>query len=461
MPNSRNREINMCAGPLAPKILMFSLPLMAAGVLQLMFQAVNMVVVGRFRGSDALAAVGATFTLTELLLFVFMGLATGANVLVARYYGAKDNEGIEITVHTAVAASLVGGVFIGICGILLTEPLLRLTGTPESIIGLSAVYMKIYFAGLPIIALYNFGSAILRAVGDTKSPLYFLSLAGVLNVGLNLFFVLCLGMSVAGVAIASVMAQGLAAALVLRTLMKSRGAYAVRLRKLRIDWRKLWMIAKIGVPEGLQGMMFGISNVLIQSSINSFDIDVGAGNTAAINIEGFLYAALNALPQAAIAFTGQNMGAQKYDNVRRIYFSCCGFVLLVSAVLCTLTVVFRTPLISIYDATEPVVLQTGALRLLIICSTYAVLSLNNTTCGVMRGMGASLLPAIVCFMGICVFRVVWVETVFRIYRSYMTLMLSYPISWGITLAVNVLCLYIVKKRIIGRMEPGAARLQAS
>lgn len=439
----------MCSRPLAPKILRFSVPLMMSGIMQLMFFAVNMVVVGRFRGSDALAAVGATFTLTELLLFVFMGLATGANVLVARYCGAKDNEGIEKTVHTAITASLIGGVVIGIIGILVSKPLLRMTGTPDNIIDQSAVFMRIFFAGLPTIALYNFGSAILRAVGDTKSPLFYLSIAGVLNVGLSLFFVIGLNMSIAGVATASVIAQSLSAGLVLRALVKSKSAYALRLRELRIDWSKLLMMVKIGVPEGLQGMMFGISNVLIQSSINSFGTDVIAGNTAAISIEGFVYAALNAFPQAAISFTGQNIGAQKFTNINRIFFLCCSMALLAASVLCTLMVVFRVPLIGIYESSAKV-LEIGALRLFVIGIAYVLISLNNITAGVMRGMGASLLPAIVCFLGICVFRVVWVETVFQVHRSFLTLMLSYPISWVITLSVNVACLYVVKKKIIAR-----------
>jgi putative MATE family efflux protein len=448
---AKQREIDMCSGPLVPKILRFCVPLMISGIMQLTFSAVNMIVIGRYRGSDALAAVGATFNLTELLLFGFMGLATGANVLVARYYGAKDKEGIEKTVHTAIKASVIGGIIIGILGGLLSKPLLILTGTPAGIIDQSAVFMRIYFIGLPIIALYNFGSAILRAVGDTKSPLYFLSAAGVLNVGLNLFFVLVLNMSVAGVAIASVIAQGLSAGLVLRALIKSEAAYAIRLRELRIDWSKLWMMIKIGVPEGLQGLMFGISNVLIQSSINSFGTDVIAGNTAAISIEGFIFAALNAFPQAAISFTGQNMGASKFKNINRIFFTCSGMVMLASAVLCTLTIIFRVPLISLYEA-SPKVMATASLRLFVICIAYFLIALVNITSGVMRGMGASLLPAIVCLMGICVFRVIWVETAFQVYRTYLTLLLSYPISWVITLAVNILCLFIVKKRIIGRLQ---------
>ncbi len=440
------REIDMCTDPLVPKLLIFSAPLMLSGILQLTFTAVNMVIVGRFRGSSALAAVGATFNVIELLLFVFMGLATGANVLVARYYGARDAEGMKQTVHTAITASLAGGVLIGLAGILLTRPLLILTGTPEDIIDQASVYMRIYFAGLPVISLYNFGGAVLRGVGDTKSPLYFLSAAGVINVGLNLFFVLGLGMSVAGVAVASVIAQSVSAGLVLRQLMRSGGDYAVSLRHLRLHAQKLGMMAKIGIPEGLQGMMFGISNVLIQTSINSFGTDVIAGNTAAINIEGFIFATLNALPQAAIAFTGQNMGARKYGNITRIFFICCGLVVVSSAVMCTAAVLLRAPLLSIY-ASEPAVLETGALRILVICSSYVLLCLNNVTTGTMRGMGYSVLPAVVCLIGICVLRVVWVETVFQLHRSYLNLMLSYPISWAITLTANLVCLFIVKRRI--------------
>jgi putative MATE family efflux protein len=453
------REMDMCTGPLIPKLLVFSAPLMLSGIIQLTFTAVNMVIVGRYRGSDALAAVGATFTVIELLLFIFMGLATGANVLVARYFGAKDKDGMERTVHTAVTASVSGGFIIGIIGILLTPALLRLTGTPEDIIAQATVYMRIYFIGLPFISLYNFGGAILRAVGDTKSPLYFLSIAGVVNVGLNLFFVLGLGMSVAGVAIASVIAQGVSASLVLRRLVTTKGDYAVNLRRLRLDFGKLGMMAKIGIPEGFQGMMFGISNVLIQSSINSFGTDVIAGNTAAINIEGFIFATLNALPQAAIAFTGQNMGARTYKNIMRIYFICCGLVLVLSAVMCSAAVLFRVPLLRIF-ATNPAVLDIGALRILVICSSYFLICLVNVTTGTMRGMGYSLLPAIVCLIGICVLRVVWVETVFQIHRTFLNLMLSYPISWVITLAANLVCLYFVRRRVLTPLPEESETLES-
>ena len=282
-----------------------------------------------------------------------------------------------------------------------------------------------------------------------------MSLAGILNVGLTLIFVLVFGAGIGGVSLASVLSQGLAAALVLRSLMRRNAAYAIRLKRLRIDWRKLAMIAKIGVPEGFQGMMFAVSNVLIQSSINSFGTDVIAGNTAAIGIEGFIFAALSALPQAAIAFTGQNMGAQNFKSINRIYAICCAIAIIASAVMCSVMVAARVPLVSIFSS-SPEVIAPAALRLLVIGIGYFLIISNNITAGMMRGMGASLLPAIVCFMGICVFRIVWVETVFPVYRSFLTLLLSYPISWIITLAVDILCFVIVKRRIIGRALESAA-----
>jgi putative MATE family efflux protein len=441
----------MCAGPLAPKIFRFCGPLMLSGLLQITFMTVNMIVVSQFRGKDAMAAIGATFNLTELLLFVFMGLSTGANVLVARNIGAKDNEGVEKTVHTAIAASLAGGLIFGVIGLFLSKPLLSLTGTPADIIDQSVIYMRIYFAGLPVIAVYNFGSAILRAAGDTKSPLYFLLFAGLLNVGLTLVFVLVFNAGLGTVSLASVLSQGLAAGLVVRALVKSKSVYALRLKRLRIEWRKLAMIARIGVPEGFQGMMFAVSNVLIQASINSFGKDVMAGNAAAIYIEGFVFAAMNAVPQAAIAFTGQNMGAQNYKNINRIYAVCGVIAAAGAAVMCSIMVLARVPLVSIFN-TDTTVVETGALRLLVIGVGYILIIMTNITAGIMRGMGASLLPAVVCLLGICAFRVVWVEAVFPAYRSYQTLLFSYPISWVITLAACVVCLFVVKKRIIAKQQ---------
>jgi putative MATE family efflux protein len=448
----KKREIDMCTGPLLPKVLRFCWPLVLSGILQIAFMTVNMIVVGRFRGSDAMAAIGATFNLTELLLFAFMGLSTGASVLVARFIGARDNDGIEKAVHTAITASIAGGIIFGVIGLLLSKPLLLLMGTPDNIVEQSTVYMRVYFAGLPVIALYNFGSAILRAAGDTKSPLYFLFFAGFLNVGLTMAFVLVFHTGLGAVSLASVLSQALAAGLVVRLLVKSKSAYALRLRRLRIDWRKLGMIARIGVPEGFQGMMFAVSNVLIQSSINAFGTDVIAGNTAAINIEGFVFAALNALPMAAIAFTGQNMGAQNFKNINRIYAICCALAIGASAVMCSPMVAARVPLVSIFSSSQAVI-DPAALRLLVIGVGYVLIMINNITAGLMRGMGASLLPALVCFIGICVLRIVWVETVFQAHRSYLMLLYSYPISWVITLAANVICLFIVKKRIIRKSAP--------
>jgi putative MATE family efflux protein len=459
-PTPKKREIDMCTGPLVPKIMKFSVPLMLSGLLQLSFSTVNMIVVGQFRGSDGLAAIGATFNLTELLLFAFMGLAVGANVLVARYIGAKDEKGVKATVHTAIAASIIGGIIFGISGFLLCLPLLRATGTPDNIIGQSALYMRIYFTGLPVITLYNFGSAILRAAGDTKSPLYFLGIAGVLNVALTLMFVLVFGSGVSGVSLANVLSQALAAGLVLRRLMKSNAVYAVRLKSLRIDWQKLGMIARIGVPEGLQGMMFAIANVLIQSSINSFGDIAIAGNAAAIFIEGFIFAIISALPQAAIAFTGQNMGAQNFKIINRIYFFCCAITVVFSAVMCTAMILLRVPLVSIFSS-APEVIAFAALRILILGPGYVLNMITSVTCGVMRGMGSSLLPAVVCLLGICVFRVIWIETIFPVYRTFAALMLTYPASWIITLAATIVCFVIVKRRIIGKALENEAALQAS
>lgn len=448
-PTPKKHEIDMCTGPLVPKLLKFSGPLMLSGILQLSFSTVNMVIVGRYRGDSALAAIGATFNLTELLLFVFMGLAVGANVLVARYIGAKDGGGVEKTVHTAITASLVGGVIFGAAGLLLSKPLLRFTGTPGHIIEQSAVYMRVFFCGLPGVALYNFGSAILRAAGDTKTPLFFLGAGGVVNMALTLLFVLAFGAGIGGVAIAGVLSQGLAAVLVLRSLIRSKSAYAVHLKRLRIDWGKLAMIVKIGVPEGFQRTMYAIANVLIQSSINSFGTDIIAGNTAAITIEGFVYTALNALPQAAIAFTGQNMGAGNYKNITKIYVICSTTAIIASAAMCSVMVFERVPLVRIFSA-APAVVAAAGLRLFVVGIGYFLNMLINITAGVMRGMGASLLPAFVSFGGICLFRIIWLVTVFPSSRSYLSLLLTYPASWILTLFVDIACFIVVKRRILGR-----------
>jgi putative MATE family efflux protein len=445
------KEIDMCSGPLAPKILRFAVPLILTGLLQMTFSAVDMAVVGQFTGSDALAAVGATTNLSALLVMIFMGLSTGVNVLVARFFGAKDRDGIQRTVHTAILASILGGICFGLSGQLLTEPLLRAMDTPENIIGMSVTFMRLNFLSLPFIAVYDFGGAILRAVGNTRSPLIFLIISGIANVLLCLLFVIVFQMGVAGVGTASLISQGISAALVVRLLMKTGGLYKLTPRRLRIDKRILAMMVRIGVPDGLQSTLFNMTNVIIQSSINSFGTALMAGNAASINIESFIFAGMNAFSQAAIAFTGQNMGAGKHQNINRIYFMCCGMLMVGSGSLCALAIAFRYRLIGLY-VSEPDVIVIGAQRLVVISLTYVLLGFINITAGVMRGMGYSLLPTLVSLVGICGLRIVWIYTVFPVRHTFMTLLLSYPISWAATLAVIAACLFAVKRRVVSSLQ---------
>ena len=313
--SAKKYEMDMCSGPLFGKILLFYIPLMLSGILQLLFNAADIVVVGRFVGSEALAAVGSTSSLINLLVNVFIGLSVGTNVLVARFFGAGKKEELSDMVHTAVTTSLVSGFVLIFLGLLLARPALLLMSTPENVIDQAVLYMSIYFVGMPATMAYNFGSAVLRAVGDTKRPLYYLLAAGIVNVALNLFFVIVCGMGVAGVAIATVISQVISALLVIRCLTLTDSDYRLNLRKLRIVPEKLWRMVQIGVPAGLQGALFSVSNVLIQSSVNSFGSVAMAGNTAASNIEGFVYTSMNSFHQTAISFTGQNYGARNYRRI--------------------------------------------------------------------------------------------------------------------------------------------------
>lgn len=364
-------EMDMCSGALLPKILLYSLPLMLSGILQLLFNAADIVVVGRFAGNDALAAVGSTSSLINLLVNVFMGLSVGTNVMVAHFYGAGQKRELEEMVHTAILTSLVSGVILIFVGLALSRPALLLMDTPENVIDQAVLYIRIYFVGMPVMMLYNFGSAVLRAVGDTRRPLYFLLIAGVVNVILNLFFVISLSMGVAGVALATVISQGISAALVLLCLMRSQGDYQVSLKKLRIVKDKMIKMVKIGLPAGLQGALFSVSNVLIQSSVNSFGSIAMAGNTAAQNLEGFVYTAMNSLHQTCISFTGQNYGARQYKRMGRILLICLGCVIVVGVVMGNGVYLAGDVLLKLYSPDEEVI-QYGVLRLLYICTTYAL-----------------------------------------------------------------------------------------
>ncbi len=451
----KSYEIDMCNGPLLGKILLFAVPLMLSGILQLLFNAADIIVVGRFVGHQALAAVGSTGSLINLLINVFIGLSVGTNVLVANYYGAKRYEQVRETVHTSILTSLVCGTALIFLGVFLAGPLLTLMGTPEDVLSQAALYMRIYFAGMPIIMLYNFGSAVLRAIGDTRRPLYFLLLAGIINVLLNLFFVTQLHLGVAGVALATVSSQAGSAGLVVRTLMKSEGCFRLELSKLKIYPERLKQMIRIGLPAGMQGAIFSISNVLIQSSINSFGSVAMAGSTAASNIEGFVYTSMNAFHQTAISFTSQNYGAGKLNRINRILFLCLSCVAAVGLGMGNLAYCFGTQLLGIYSS-DAAVISYGLTRMAYVCVPYFLCGLMDVMVGSLRGMGYSIMPMFVSLTGACGIRILWIFTVFSWSRSLETLFLSYPISWGITAAVHLTCYFFAmrkKKALYGSDSP--------
>lgn len=436
--SARKYEIDMCNGPLLRKILMFSIPLILSGILQLLFNAADMVVAGRFAGSVALGAVGATSSLINLLINVFVGMSVGTNVLVAHYYGANRGDELSQTVHTSIGLSLISGVILGVGGYVLASPLLSLMGTPDDILPHAVRYMQIYFIGVPGMLLYNFGSAILRAVGDTKRPLYYLLFAGVINVFLNIFFIVAVGMGVEGVALATIISQFISAGLVIRCLILEQGNYRLELKKIRLYRDKVIRILRVGLPAGFQGAVFSISNVLIQSSVNSFGSIAVAGNTAAANLEGFVYNAMNSFHQTALSFTSQNMGAKKFDRVKKIMWICVGCVTVTGAVMGGAGLFFADELLALYS-TDVEVIAYGHLRLLYILSLYFLCGVMDVLVGSIRGMGYSIMPMIVSLIGACGLRVVWIFTVFQWFRSLEMLYISYPITWTVTLLAHFIC----------------------
>ena len=442
LQKNKKYEIDMCNGPLLGKILLFSLPLMLSGILQLLFNAADMIVVGRWAGSNALAAVGSTGSLINLLVNVFIGLSVGANVLVARYYGANQEKELSDMVHTAMLTSFICGIILIFVGFFVAPVALTAMGTPPEVLDQAVLYVRIYFAAMPAMMVYNFGSAILRAVGDTRRPLYFLSIAGVINVILNLVFVIRFSMDVAGVALATAISQVVSAVLVVICLMRSEGPYQLRLKELRIVPHKLGMMARIGLPAGLQGAIFSISNVLIQSSVNSFGATAMAGNSAAGNLEGFVYTAMNSLHQTAISFVGQNFGARKYKRISKISILCLGIVTVVGLVM-GIGLYFVSPLLLQLYATEKEVIAYGIRRLLYISCPYFLCGVMDTLVGCLRGMGRSVLPMIVSLSGACLFRVIWIYTIFAANRTMDVLYISYPISWTITSLVHLGCFWII------------------
>lgn len=420
----------MCNGPLFGKILIFALPIMAMNVLQLLFNAADMIIVGRFSGSEALAAVGATGSLINLLVNFFVGLSVGTSVAVAQDYGADQPDAVSRSVHTSIIISVIGGFLVMALGLVFCEPLLAMMGTPADIIDLSTLYMKIYFLGVPASMIFNFSSGILRAVGDSKRPMYYLIIAGILNVILNMFFVIVLRMSVDGVAWATIISQHLSMALILICLLRSEGAIRMIPRQLRIDREKLGQILRIGLPAGIQNLLFSISNVLIQSAINSFGSTMVAASSAAANIEGFVSSTMTAYYNAAITFTGQNMGAGKYKRIDTIAKVCTALIFVTWILLGGSVLIFGGRLLSFYT-TDPAVIDLGMIRMRVMMAAFFTCGIMNVFPGLSRGMGYSVLPMVVSLAGACLMRIVWLVTMFAWYPTISMLFFSYPVTWAL------------------------------
>lgn len=450
---TKSHEIDMCEGPVLSKVLLFAVPLMCSGVLQLLFNAADIVVVGKFAGDNSLAAVGATSSLINLLTNLFIGLSIGANILAAKEYGAKKDKELSKTVHTAMMLAIISGVILTFIGVIGGEKILELMDTPTKVEGLAALYLRIYFIGMPATMVYNFGSALLRAVGDTRRPLYYLLGAGIINVVLNLIFVIVFHMDVAGVALATVISQCVSAGLVVRCLMKETGAIKLYIKKLKVYKDKFFTILKIGLPAGFQGILFSLSNVVIQSSINGFEEIVVAGNSAAGNIEGFVYMAMNAFYQAAVSFTSQNMGAGKINRIKKILLSTEASVIVVGLIFGNLVVLFAEPLLGIYSSSEDVI-AAGVVRLGIISAPYALCGMMDVMVGMLRGLGYSIMPMIVSLIGACGLRILWIMTVFKIPRFHQieTVYWSYPITWTVTFLAHVVCFVIAFNKIKKRYK---------
>ncbi|MBR0164085.1 MAG: MATE family efflux transporter [Lachnospiraceae bacterium] len=440
-------EIDMVHGPLTGKILLFAVPLMISGILQLLFNAADIIVVGQFASDYSVAAVGSTGSLINLLVSVFMGLSVGVNVIVAHYHAIAREEDVSETVHTAVVTSFFAGLFLTFFGMLLAAPLLSLMGTPDEVLPLAAVYLRIYFAGMCVNLLYNIGSAVLRATGDTRRPLFYLTIAGVVNVILNLFFVIVLHMDVAGVALATILSQCISAVLVLRCLATSEGSYRLERKKLRIKKDKLLRILQIGLPAGLQGSVFSLSNVIIQSSVNAFGAMAMAGNAAGANIEGFVYVSMNAFYQACVTFVSQNFGAHEWKRVKRVLVTCLVLVAGTGLVLGNLCHLFARPLVSLYTS-DPDAVSVGMMRISVICTVYLVCGMMEVACGAVRGLGAAITPMIVATAGACGLRILWILTIFRMpgYHTLRMLYLSYPVSWVVTGIAHLVCFILLLKR---------------
>lgn len=456
---------NMTEGPLLGKMISYTIPLILTGVLQLFFNAADLVIVGQFGDSksNAVAAVGCTSAITALMTNFFIGCSAGSGITVAHALGANQKEAVHKAVHTIIPFAAIGGAILSVLGIALSEPLLVLMETPDNIRGLSITYMSIIFAGMMPNMIFNFGASILRAAGESKKPLYYLIFAGIVNLLLNLLFVIVFRWDVAGVAVATVVSHIISAILVVSALTKRDDDCKLFIRKLKIYSEPLFKIFKLGIPAGIQSSLFSISNVMVQSSINSLEVTfagVVAGNAAAQNIQNFAFAANGAFYQTAMNFTGQNVGAKKFDRVKKITYISLIMTAISGIIIGVLMTVFREPLVSIYVTDSPNAVYWGTIRMIYICVPFFVGGIMDISTGVLRGMGLSMFPMFASIFGVCVFRVVWILTLFQIpaFHRPESLWLSYVISWAITFAIQMVMLIVLLSKKI-KMQKNNSEVQ--
>lgn len=446
----RAKSRTMIEGPLLPSIISYTVPIILTSVLQLLFNAADLVVVGRFCGSISVAAVGATGSITNLIVTLFIGLSVGAGVTVAHALGGREDQAVHNTVHTAIPLALLSGIFLTVVGIVSSRSLLQMMGTPETVLPLSAVYMQIYFAGITFTMLYNFCAAILRAAGDTKSPLVYLTFSGVVNVVLNLIFVTVLHMNVAGVALATTISQAISALLVMRALMLRTDACKLDLKKMRFHRQQLMKMIRIGLPAGMQSSLFAISNVMIQSSVNSFGDIFMSGNAASGNIEGFVYVSLNAFHQTAVNFIGQNSGARQYKRITKTLWICLACCVVVGLSLGTLIWSFGPQLLSVYITDSAEAIGYGMIRMTYIALPYFLCGLMDVSTGALRGLGSSFTPMLISVLGVCGIRIFWISTLFQLpqFHTPQFLYSSYAFSWTVTFLCQMTAFYFVFRKFV-------------
>ena len=444
-------EIDMCNGTIMNKLISFSVPLILSSNLQLLFNAVDIIVVGKFSGSKSLAAVGATSALINLLINLSMGISLGTNVMAGQFYAAKKEKEMSDVVHTSMMFALVSGTVIALLGILFCKWALQMMATPDDIIHLSVTYMRIYLLGMPFFMIYNYGAAVLRAVGDTKRPLLFLVIAGILNAGLNMVLVIVFHLGVVGVAVATVFSQFVSCVLIVRCLCKTKGSYQLHFSKLCMKKEYLKQIFKIGLPAGVQSIVINFSNILLQSSVNSFGSVAMAGYTAANNVFGFLYATVNSFTQTCMSFTSQNFGVKKWKRMDKILWECSALSVGVMLVIGTAVYVFGESVLGIYTS-SPDVIKCGMDVFYYTTVTYFICGLMDLFPGAMRGMGYALVPMVLSIIGTVGVRIFWIYCVFPVHHSLDTLFFSYPLSWFITVVMQVVCFYFVRKRVHKMMK---------